>query len=207
MGWSSKIASIASATSCSSEAGLAATTVAPAPKAALRRLRARAAKAWTLRVPAGVVARDRGARRDAGVDGAAGYKRTLSLTGVETARCGSLVGDDAIVCFELCEMGGPSRRDRALYGVGDGGGVARARSAAAPTSWRARSATATGRSGDGRSRSRRVDANVLRIKIGPDGKGASRPQAGRGAMLHAPAKGTKKPQKKPTQVASVDKRR
>ena len=102
------------------------------------------------------------------------------------------------------ELGGPSRRDRALYGWATaaillalvGGGAYKLARVIGPgdrPQW--------GRPEPLASR----DANVLRVKIGPDGTGASRPQAGRGAMLHAPAKGTEKPQKKPTQVASVDK--
>ncbi|MCA1665260.1 MAG: hypothetical protein LC659_13525, partial [Myxococcales bacterium] len=47
--------------------------------------------------------------------GESGYERALSLSGVETVRCGSLVFDDAVVRFELCELGG-KRRDRALVG-------------------------------------------------------------------------------------------
>jgi tetratricopeptide (TPR) repeat protein len=183
--------------------GPAATTVAPGPDGRYVAF-VRRGDAWSLHVPAGMVhAID--VPGEPLADGAAGYKRTLSLSGVETARCGSLVFDDAIVTFELCEMGGASRRDRALYGWAAaaillalvGGGTYKLSRVLGPgdrPQW--------GRPEPLASR----DANVLRIKLGPDGKGASRPQAGRGQMLHATAKGTKKPQKKPPQLASVDKR-
>jgi hypothetical protein len=180
--------------------GPAATSVAPGPEGRYVAF-VRRGESWALHVPAGVVhAID--LPGEALVDGAAGYKRTLSLTGVETARCGSLVFDDAIVTFEICEMGGPSRRDRALYGWAAaaillalvGGGTYQLRRVMGPgdrPQW--------GRPEPLASR----DANMLRIKIGPDGKGASRPQAGRGQTLRAPSKGTKKAQKKPPQLASV----
>ena len=182
--------------------GPAATSVAPGPEGRYVAF-VRRGETWAIHVPAGVVhAID--VPGEALADGAAGYKRTLSLTGVETARCGSLVFDDAIVTFELCEMGGPSRRDRALYGWAAaaivlalvGGGTYKLSRVVGPgdrPQW--------GRPEPLASR----DANVLRVKIGPDGKGASRPQAGRGQMLHATSKGTKKAQKKPPQLASVDK--
>jgi hypothetical protein len=182
--------------------GPAATSVAPGPEGRYVAF-VRRGETWAIHVPAGVVhAID--VPGESLADGGAGYKRTRSLTGVETARCGSLVFDDAIVTFELCEMGGPSRRDRALYGWAAaaivlalvGGGTYKLSRVIGPgdrPQW--------GRPEPLASR----DANVLRVKIGPDGKGASRPQAGRGQMLHATSKGTKKAQKKPPQLASVDK--
>ncbi|HEX6835218.1 MAG TPA: tetratricopeptide repeat protein [Polyangia bacterium] len=182
--------------------GPAAQTVAPGPDGRYVAF-VRRGDAWALHVPAGVVqAID--VPGEPLADGAAGYKRTLSLAGVETARCGSLVFDDAIVTFELCELAG-KRRDRALLGWASaaivlalvGGSTYTLTKIVGPgdrPQW--------GRPEPLASR----DANQLRIKIGPDGKGASRPQAGRGQMLRAPSKGTKKPQKKPPQLASVDKR-
>ena len=182
--------------------GPAATSVAPGPEGRYVAF-VRRGETWALHVPAGVChAID--VPGEALADGAGGYKRTLSLSGVETARCGSLVYDDAIVTFELCDLGGASRRDRALFGWAAaaivlalvGGGTYKLSRIVGPgdrPQWGRPEPLAT------------RDASVLRIKLGPDGKGASRPQAGRGAMLHATAKGTKKPQKKPPQLASVDK--
>ncbi len=94
--------------------GPAATSVAPGPDGRYVAF-VRRGETWALHVPAGVChAID--VPGEPLIDGASGYKRTLSLSGVETARCGSLVFDDAIVTFELCDMGGASRRDRALFG-------------------------------------------------------------------------------------------
>jgi tetratricopeptide (TPR) repeat protein len=180
--------------------GPAAHTVAPGPEGRYVCF-VRRGESWAIHVPAGVVhAID--VPGEALADGEKGYKRTLSLTGVETARCGSLVFDDAIVTFELCELGGGKRRDRALIGWAAaaivlslfGAGTYRLSRVIGPgdrPQW--------GRPEPLASR----DANQLRVKIGPDGKGASRPQAGRGQMLKAPSKGTKKPQKKPPQLATV----
>ncbi|HWE26353.1 MAG TPA: hypothetical protein VHB97_00045, partial [Polyangia bacterium] len=93
--------------------GPAAQTVAPGPEGRYVCF-VRRGHAWSLHVPPGVVqAID--VPGEPLADGAGGYKRTLSLSGVETARCGSLVFDDAIVTFELCELAG-TRRDRALVG-------------------------------------------------------------------------------------------
>jgi len=180
--------------------GPAATTVAPGPEGRYVAF-VRRGESWAMHVPAGVCSAI-DVPGEALVDGATGYKRTLSFAGVETARCGSLVFDDAIVTFELCDLGGASRRDRALYGWAAaaillalvGGGTYKLSRVCGPgdrPQW--------GRPEPLASR----DANQLRVKIGPDGKGASRPQAGRGQTLRAPAKGTKKAQKKPPQLASV----
>ena len=183
--------------------GPAAHTVAPGPDGRYVAF-VRRGEAWALHVPAGLVhAID--VPGEPITDGGKGYKRTLSLTGVETARCGSLVFDDAIVTFELCELGGGKRRDRALVGWAAaaivmalvGGGTYKLSRVIGPgdrPQW--------GRPEPLASR----DANQLRVKIGPDGKGASRPQAGRGQTLRAPSKGTKKLQPKKPQVAAVDKR-
>jgi tetratricopeptide (TPR) repeat protein len=181
--------------------GPAANSVAPGPEGRYVAF-VRRGDAWAIHVPPGV-AQAIDIPGEPLADGGKGYKRVLSLSGVETARCGSLVFDDAIVTFELCELGG-KRRDRALVGWAAaaivlalvGGGTYELKRVLGPgdrPQW--------GRPEPLAAR----DANVLRIKLGPDGKGASRPQAGRGQMLHATAKGTKKPQKKPPQVASVDK--
>ncbi|HEX8952277.1 MAG TPA: tetratricopeptide repeat protein [Polyangia bacterium] len=182
--------------------GPAAQTVAPGPDGRYVAF-VRRDNAWALHVPKGVVqAID--VPGEPLADGTDGYKRTLALAGVENARCGSLVFEDAIVTFELCELGGKTR-DRALVGWATaaivlalvGGGTYKLSRAIGPgdrPQW--------GRPEPLASR----DASQLRVKIGPDGKGASRPQAGRGQMLRAPAKGTKKPQKKPPQLATVDKR-
>jgi len=205
--------------------GPAATSVAPGPEGRYVAF-VRRGETWAVHVPAGVCSAI-DVPGEPLADGATGYKRTLSLTGVETARCGSLVFDDArgevsgasrdasgeavpsrmpatIVTFELCELGGASRRDGAIYGWAAaaivlalvGGGTYKLSRVLGPgdrPQW--------GRPEPLASR----DANMLRVKIGPDGKGASRPQAGRGATLRAPSKGTKKAQKKPPQVASVNK--
>ncbi len=205
--------------------GPAAQTVAPGPDGRYVAF-VRRGNAWSLHVPAGVV-RAIDVPGEPLADGERGYKRTLSLSGVETARCGSLVFDDAsgevggasrdasgeavpgrrpatIVTFELCELGG-TRRDRALYGWAAaalllavvGGGTYKLSRMLGPgdrPQW--------GRPEPLAAR----DANYLRIKLGPDGKGASRPQAGRGQMLRARPRGTKKALKKPPQVASVAKR-
>jgi tetratricopeptide (TPR) repeat protein len=181
--------------------GPAANTVAPGPDGRYVAF-VRRGDAWSIHVPAGMV-RAIDVPGEPLADGEKGYKRILSLTGVETARCGSLVFDDAIVTFELCEFAG-KRRDRALAGWAAaaivlaliGGGTYELKRVLGPgdrPQW--------GRPEPLAAR----DANVLRIKIGPDGKGASRPQAGRGQMLHAPSKGIKKVQKKLPQVATVDK--
>jgi hypothetical protein len=182
--------------------GPAAQTVAPGPEGRYVAF-VRRGDAWAIHVPAGVVqAID--VPGEALTDGAQGYKRTLSLSGVETARCGSLVFDDAIVTFELCELGG-KRRDRALLGWASaalvlalvGGSTYTLTKIVGPgdrPQW--------GRPEPLASR----DANQLRVKIGPDGRGASRPQAGRGQMLRAPAHGTQKLQRKPPQLATVEKR-
>jgi len=182
--------------------GPAAHTVAPGPDGRYIAF-VRRGEAWAIHVPAGVVhAID--VPGEPLADGEKGYKRTLSLTGVETARCGSLVFDDAIVTFELCELGGGKRRDRALVGWAAaaivlalvGGGTYKLSRVIGPgdkPQW--------GRPEPLASR----DANQLRVKIGPDGQGASRPQAGRGQTLKAPPRGTKKAQKKPPQLATVTK--
>jgi tetratricopeptide (TPR) repeat protein len=182
--------------------GPAAHSVAPGPEGRYVCF-VRRDNAWQLHVPAGVVhAID--VPGEALADGGKGYKRTLSLTGVETARCGSLVFDDAIVTFEICELGG-KRRDAALLGwaaaallLGLGGSfgyqLVRAVGHGDRPQWGQPQPLAS------------RDATHLRIKLGPDGKGASRPQAGRGQMLHATSHGTKKPQVKKPQLASVQKR-
>src|SRR5207302_4811654 len=130
--------------------------------------------AWELRVPAGVC-RAVDVPGEPLADGADGYQRTLAMAGVEVARCGSLVFDDAIVTFELIELAG-LRHDRALWGWAAaalllatlGGGtykLVRALGDGDRPQW--------GRPQPLAAR----DANHLRVKIGPDGKGASRPQA------------------------------
>lgn len=186
--------------------GPAAQTVAPAPEGRYVAF-VRRGDAWSLHVPPRVVqAID--VPGEPLADGAAGYERTLSLSGVETARCGSLVFDEAcgatIVTFELCELGG-KRRDRAL--VGWAAAALLLALAGGSTYTLARLVGAGHRPQWGRTQPLAArDANVLRVKIGPNGKGASRPQAGRGAMLRAPATGTKKPQAALPQLASDDPR-
>ena len=205
MGRSSKIGSIASATSCSSEAGLR--------RHSSRRGRmggyvafVRRGEAWALHVPAGLVhaidvpgepladgaaglqahaVADR--RRDGALRLARVRRRHRDLRAVRARRAGSgaiarCVGW-AAAAIVLALVGGGTYKLSRVIGPGD------------RPQW--------GRPEPLASR----DANSLRVKIGPDGKGASRPQAGRGQTLHAPSKGTKKLQpKKPPQLAAVDKR-
>jgi hypothetical protein len=206
--------------------GPAARSVAPGPEGRYVCF-VRRDHAWQLHVPPGVV-RAIDVPGEALADGSVGYKRTLSLVGVDTARCGSLVFDDAcgeasgasrgasgeavpsrmpatIVTFELCELGG-KRRDAALLGW-----AAAALLLALGGNFGYRLVRAIGH-GDrpqwGRPQPLAArDANVLRVKLGPAGQGASRPQAGRGHELHAPAHGTRKPQLKPPQLASADRPR
>jgi tetratricopeptide (TPR) repeat protein len=188
--------------------GPAAHSVAPGPEgryvAFIRR-----GEAWEMRVPAGLV-RAIDVPGEALYDGSSGYRRTLALAGVEVARCGVLVFDDAIVTFELVEFPG-RRRDRALWGWAAaalllallGGGsyqLVRACGDGDRPQW-------------GRPAPLAVrDATHLRVKIGPDGPGASRPQAGTGVALRATPRGTRKPQAKkppqaPPQVAHLGNRR
>ena len=182
--------------------GPAAQTVAPGPEGRYVAF-VRRGDAWALHVPAGVVqAID--VPGEPLADGGQGYKRTLALAGVETARCGSLVFEDAIVTFELCELGG-KRRDRALWGWATAAIVLALVGGSTYTLSRVIGPGDRPQWGRPEPLASR-DANQLRVKIGPDGRGASRPQAGRGQLLRAPSKGTKKPQKKPPQLASVDQR-
>lgn len=182
--------------------GPAAQTVAPGPEGRYVAF-VRRGDAWALHVPAGVVqAID--VPGEPLADGGQGYKRTLALAGVETARCGSLVFEDAIVTFELCELGG-KRRDRALWGWATAAIVLALVGGSTYTLSRVIGPGDRPQWGRPEPLASR-DANQLRVKIGPDGRGASRPQAGRGQMLRAPSKGTKKPQKKPPQLASVERR-
>lgn len=165
--------------------GPAAHSVAPGPDGRYIAFVRRGA-AWELRVPAGLV-RAIDLPGESLSDGRAGYLRTLSLAGVETARCGSLVLDDAIVTFELIPLGG-ARGDAALWGWAGaalllalvGGGsyqLSRALGDGSRPQW--------GRPEPLAAR----DASHLRIKLGADGKGASRPQAGRGQLLSGPSRG------------------
>jgi tetratricopeptide (TPR) repeat protein len=182
--------------------GPAAHTVAPGPMGKYV-VFVRRGEAWQLHVPAGVV-RAIDVPGETLSDGERGYKRTLALVGVENARCGTLVFDDALVTFDLCELSG-KRRDRALYGwaaaalllAALGGGtyhLVRAEGDGDRPQW-------------GRPEPLAVrDATHLRVKLGPDGKGASRPQAGRGQTLRAPSKGTRKLQPKKPVLASVKQR-
>jgi tetratricopeptide (TPR) repeat protein len=181
--------------------GPAAQSVAPGPEGRYVAF-VRRGDAWAVHVPAGVcTAID--VPGEPLADGSKGYKRTLSLSGVETVRCGSLVFDDAIVTFELCELGG-KRRDRALLGWAAAALVLALAGGSTYTLVKVVGPGDRAQWGRPQPLASR-DANMLRIKIGPDGKGASRPQAGRGQMLRATAKGTKKLQPKPPQLASVDK--
>jgi tetratricopeptide (TPR) repeat protein len=188
--------------------GAAAHSVAPGPDGRYIAFVRRGA-AWELRVPAGLC-KAIDVPGESLVDGADGYKRTLALAGVEAVRCGSLVFDDAIVTFELCEFSG-RRHDAALWGWAAaalllatlGGGtykLVRALGDGDRPQW--------GRPEPLAAR----DANHLRVKIGPDGRGASRPQAGKGVALHAPSHGVKRPDAKrppqaPPQVAHLGNRR
>ena len=179
--------------------GPAAQSVAPGPDGRYVAF-VRRGDAWALHVPAGLV-RAIDVPGEPLADGAAGYKRTLALAGVETTRCGSLVFDDAIVTFELCELGG-KRRDRALVGWAMAALVLALAGASTYTLTKIVGPGDRPQWGRPEPLASR-DANQLRVKIGPTGKGASRPQAGRGRMLHATPKGTVKARKQPPQPAVV----
>ncbi len=179
--------------------GPAAHSVAPGPEGRYVCF-VRRGEAWQLHVPGGLV-RAIDVPGEALVDGDKGYKRTLALVGVETVRCGSLVFEDAIVTFELCEMG-RKRRDAALLGW-----AAAALLLALAGSFGYQVVRAVG-NGERRQWGRPQplasrDASTLRIRLGPDGNGASRPQAGRGQTLHGQAHGTKRPPAKSELLATA----
>lgn len=191
--------------------GPAAHTVAPGPPEHEGRYVAfvRRGAAWELRVPAGLC-KAIDVPGESLVDGADGYKRTLALAGVEAVRCGSLVFDTAIVTFELIELSG-RRHDAALWGWAAaalllatlGGGtykLVRALGDGDRPQW--------GRPEPLAAR----DANHLRVKIGPNGAGAARPQAGKGVALRARSRGARtpdqqKPPQSPPRVAHLGNRR
>ena len=172
-------------------------TVAPGPFGRYAAFVRRGA-AWELRVPPGV-ARAVDVPGEPLAEASGGYRRTLALAGVETARCGSLVLDDAIVTFELCPPNA-ERRDRALWGWAVAALVA---ALVGGGSYRLVRAIGDGdRPAWGRPQPLAArDAVSIRVKLGPDGQGASRPQAGRGQLLHAPSHGVRKP--KPPALASA----
>ncbi|MDB4970719.1 MAG: Tetratricopeptide repeat [Myxococcales bacterium] len=188
--------------------GPAANSVAPGPEDRYIAFVRRGA-AWELRVPAGLC-KAIDVPGEELVDGSEGYKRTLALVGVEPVRCGCLVFDDAIVTFELCELG-RKRHDAALWGW-----AAAALLLATLSGGTYRLVRALG-DGDrpqwGRPEPLAArDANHIRVKFGPDGKGASRPQAGAGVALRAPSRGVKRPDRKkppqaPPRVARLGNRR
>lgn len=168
--------------------GPAATSVAPGPDGRYVAF-VRRGEAWELCVPAGVV-RALDVPGESLADVSDGHRRTLAVAGVEASRCGTLVFDDAIVTFELVPFAG-RRRDRALWGwtaaalllalVGGGSyKLVRALGDGQRPQW--------GRPEPLAAR----DATHIRVKLGPDGKGAPRPQAGRGQALRAPATGSRR---------------
>lgn len=174
--------------------GPAASSVAPGPEGRYV-VFVRRGEAWELRVPSGVV-RALDVPGESLVDVSGGHQRVLNVAGVNASRCGTLVLDDAIVTFELVEFPG-RRRDRALWGwtaaalllalVGGGSyKLVRAMGDGTRPQW--------GRPEPLAAR----DATHIRVKLGPDGQGAMRPQAGRGQALRAPTNGSKKlTQRKP----------
>ena len=138
---------------------------------------------WELRLPARVV-RSLAIPGQPDVDGAVGQRRVLTLTGVEAARCGSLVFDGAVVSFELVPLQ-RTRRDTALWGwtmtalllalfSGVSYQLVRAYRQQQPRADEAVRLTAS-------------TAGQLRIRWTATGNGATRPQAGKGRELHAPA--------------------
>jgi tetratricopeptide (TPR) repeat protein len=166
-----------------------ATVVAPGPEeryvAFVRR-----GDAWELRLPAGV-ARALEVPGEPAHDGAMAVRRTLAVAGVEAARCGALQFAGATVSFELVPLAG-ARGDRALWGwtaaalllaLAGGGSyeLVRAYHGDDSESWAHMRPQP------------RPERGHLHVRLGPDGAGASRPQAGLGAALHGTADGGKTP--------------
>ncbi len=146
---------------------------------------------WELRLPARVV-RSLAIPGQPDSDGAVGQRRVLTLTGVEAARCGSLVFDGAVVSFELVPLQ-RTRRDAALWGWTM---TALLLALFSGASYQLVRAYRQERSrNDDAVRLSAVTAGQLRVRWTATGQGASRPQAGRGRELRAQAKEQPSPPK------------
>jgi tetratricopeptide (TPR) repeat protein len=171
--------------------GRYATVVAPGPEERYVTF-ARRGDAWELRLPGGV-ARSFEVPGEPSHDGATALRRTLAVAGVEAARCGTLQLENATVTFELVPLKG-RRRDHALWGWAAaalvlalaGGGTYEL---ATNAEWRKNDQEAWSRL----VRKQQRDRGHIRVRLGPEGQGSARPQAGQGVALHGEAHGPRLP--------------